>query len=190
MNRDSQRTLLVACLPVLRAYVRRIAHDRNTAAELLQEVSVRILAGEGPSDRERFLAWCCGIARHVLARSWRAGKRTRAELPLADDGVAEISAPDFEPESRIDARAWLARAIVRIDRDGLDLLVRRYVFEETGSELSDDLAQSSAAVRMRLMRLRAVLSSDDRRTEGQGGTVGGRPPVTPPRVGPRERGCA
>jgi DNA-directed RNA polymerase specialized sigma24 family protein len=68
-------------LPLLRAYVRRIAGSRQLAGYLLQDVSVRILAGAGPTDPRDFLAWCLGIARHALSYQWRMQKRAREAVP-------------------------------------------------------------------------------------------------------------
>jgi RNA polymerase sigma factor (sigma-70 family) len=158
-NSKSQWELLVRSMAVLHAFVRRLVGTRESANEILQEVSLRILASEGPTDPERFLAWSRGIARHVVALDWRMRRRARAELPLEEDLMEEISDTVADPEGHIDARASLARAMVDMDSAGLELLVRRYVFEETGKALADELAQSPAAVRMRLMRLRSTLSA-------------------------------
>jgi len=155
----SRWDLLVRSMPALHAYVRRLVGSRETANEILQEVSLRILSSDGPRDRERFLAWSRGIARHVIALDWRMRRRAREVLPLENELMEEISDPVADPESHIDARASLARVMVDIDSAGLELLVRRYVFEETGKELADQLAQSPAALRMRLMRLRSSLSA-------------------------------
>ena len=43
--------MLVGCMPTLFAFVRRRVGDRETANEILQEVSLRALAGEGPGIR-------------------------------------------------------------------------------------------------------------------------------------------
>jgi RNA polymerase sigma factor (sigma-70 family) len=163
MNGDSRGNLLVACLPSLRAYLRRLTGDRQTASEVMQEVCLRVLDGEGPEEPERFAAWCFGVARHVAAYDWRRRHRARVELPLDGDLLEEIHAPAFDPEGYVDARAWMARARVQLDAAGLELLVRRYVFEETGSELAGELAQSSSALRMRLMRLRSTLPPHEER---------------------------
>ena len=159
-RRKQQWELLVECIPMLHAYVRRLVGNRERASEVLQEVSLRILAGEGPSDDpQRFAAWSRGVARHVIAHDWRMRRRALAELPLEDDAVDEISDPLADPEAHLDARAWMARVRHDIDREGMELLYRRYVLEETGKELADELAQSPAAVRMRLMRLRSTAAA-------------------------------
>ena len=41
----------------------------------------------------------------------------------------------------------------------MELLYRRYVLQESGKELADDLASSPAAMRMRLMRLRSSVTA-------------------------------
>jgi DNA-directed RNA polymerase specialized sigma24 family protein len=179
MLRSNSAERLVACLPILRGYLRRLAGDQQVEREVLQESCVRILAGKGPDDPERFIGWCCGIARNVLALDRRTRRRTRAELPLDEQLIDELYAPQRDPEGHCDARAWMARATDLMDRAGLELLVRRYVLEETGQELADEQAQSSAALRMRLMRLRSTLLEQPRRRP-----VG---PVTPPPV-PRAPG--
>jgi RNA polymerase sigma factor (sigma-70 family) len=159
MDGKSRWDLLVKNMPMLHAYVRRIVGDRETANEILQEVSLRILSGDGPHDRDRFLAWGRGVARHVIALDWRMRRRARAVLPLEGELMEQLSDRVADPEGHIDARASLARVMVEVDSEGLELLVRRYVLEETGKELADELAQSPAALRMRLMRLRSSLSS-------------------------------
>ena len=163
MSANSRVSLLVTCLPRLTTYVRRLAGNQQLAAELLQESIVRILASDGTAVAQDFPAWCCGVARHVLAGDWRMRKRARAQEPLEGDVVEEIRSEDIDPDGRVDARAFLKRASHAIDEEGLQLLVRRYVLEETGSELAEDLGQSSAALRMRLMRLRTTLSESGAR---------------------------
>jgi RNA polymerase sigma factor (sigma-70 family) len=146
-------------MPALRAYVRRAVGSGDTANDVVQEVSVRVLTGAGPREPGRFLAWSCGIARHVIALDWRMRRRAAAEMPLEEERLEMHSYSRWDPERHIDARVSLARAMVDLDSDGMELLVRRYVFEESGKELADELEQSPASVRMRLMRLRQQVST-------------------------------
>ena len=128
-------------------------------AEVFQEVSVQILAGQGPAEPDRFAAWSRGVARHVISHQWRMRRRALAQMPLEGELMDEISNAFADPEGHLDARVWMARVMGDIDTDGLELLYRRYVLEETGKELADELSQSPAAVRMRLMRLRTAVSA-------------------------------
>lgn|GEM_PF-3145598 len=157
-NNHAPGVLLIDCMPRLRAFVHRLVGDRETENELLQEISLRALAGEGPDEEDVFLAWSCGIARHVIGIEWRRRRRARAELPIEDDGVA-VELPDRQAclDNCIAARESLLRAVNDVDAEGLDLLIRRYVLGKPGKDLADELELSPAALRMRLMRLRSTL---------------------------------
>ena len=146
--------MLVGCMPALFAYVRRRVGDRETTNEILQEVSLRALAGEGPRDPAFFLSWSCGIARHVIGIEWRRRRRVRAEQPLEEPIVEEIRDPLATPDRLVDARASLERAIGD-DGESVALLFRRYLDNVTGKELATELGLSPAALRMRLMRIRS-----------------------------------
>jgi RNA polymerase sigma factor (sigma-70 family) len=146
--------MLVGCMPTLYAFVRRRVGDRETANEILQEVSLRALAGEGPRDPESFLSWSCGIARHVIGMEWRRRRRVRAEQPLEDPIIDQIRDPVAPPEQRVDARESLERAIGD-DSESVALLFRRYLDNVTGKEMADEMGVTPAALRMRLMRIRS-----------------------------------
>ena len=151
--------LLVGCLPMLRGCVRRLADSAEHAEEIFQEVSLRMLSTEGPDDPERYAAWARGVVRHVIAHDWRMRRRARAEQPFEEDLVEEFVEPPTDPEAHLDARAWVERIVGDIDSEGVELLYRRYVLQESGKELADDLASSPAAMRMRLMRLRSSVTA-------------------------------
>jgi RNA polymerase sigma factor (sigma-70 family) len=151
--------LLVGALPMLQAYVRRLTGNEEQAEEILQEVSVRMLATEGPDDPERYAAWARGVVRHVIAHDWRMRRRARAEQPFEEELLEDFVEPPGDPEAHLDARAWIERIVDDVDSEGLELLYRRYVLQESGKELANDLASSPAAMRMRLMRLRSSLSA-------------------------------
>jgi len=146
--------MLVGCIPTLFAYVRRRVGDRETANEIVQEVSLRALAGEGPRDRDSFLAWSYGIARHVIGIEWRRRRRVRTEQSLEDPILDEIRDPLATPDRLLDARTSLQRAIGD-DSDSVALLLRRYLDNITGKELADEMGLTPAALRMRLMRIRS-----------------------------------
>ncbi len=149
--------LLVGALPAVRAFVHRLIREREAAEEILQEVSLRALAGEAPCDRDCFVAWTCGIARHVIGRYWRTRRRARAELPLESSDVEMMCDPVACPDERIDARESLRQVLGAVDDGGVALLIRRYVLDEPATSMANTLAQTPAALRMRLMRLRSSL---------------------------------
>lgn len=114
-------------MPRLRAYVRRLVGDRETEDEIVQETSLRALAGEGPSDRDHFTAWSCGIARHVVGLEWRRRRRARLDVSIGDTLNDESGGPIDRPESRLDARESLLQVMNDPDLGALELLIRRDV---------------------------------------------------------------
>jgi RNA polymerase sigma factor (sigma-70 family) len=146
--------MLVGCMPTLYAFVRRRVGDRETTNEILQEVSLRALAGEGPRDPESFLSWSCGIARHVIGMEWRRRRRVRAEQPPEELIIDQIRDPVAPVEQRVDARESLERAIGD-DSESVALLVRRYLENVSGKEMANEMGVTPAALRMRLMRIRS-----------------------------------
>lgn len=158
-----QWSLLTGCLPMLKGYVRPLAGSDEEAKEILQEASVRLVAATGPDDPERYAAWARGVVRHVIAHHGRARRRARAEQRFEEKLVGAFVEPPADPEAHLDARAWFERIKSDLDREELELLYRRYVLQESGRELADDLASSPAAMRMRLMRLRSSVHALARR---------------------------
>jgi DNA-directed RNA polymerase specialized sigma24 family protein len=151
MKATSGRGLLIGGRPALWRYVHRRVGDRDTADEIVQEVSLRALEGDGPEDAEGFLAWCYGIARHVIGLEWRRRRRARAQLPLEDPSVEGIRDPMAGPDRVVDARASLKRALG--NSDSAALLVRHYA--GTGKDLARELGLTPTAFRMRMMRFRS-----------------------------------
>jgi DNA-directed RNA polymerase specialized sigma24 family protein len=150
----SQGELLVGAMPALFAYVRRRVGDLEMAEEIVQEVSLRALAGTAPEDPKSFLLWSCGIARHVIYGEWRRLRRIRSEQPSDDLVIGGVHDPRPQPDRVLDARASLARAICD-DEETFALLLRRYVDRESSKALAAELGLTTAALRMRLMRIRA-----------------------------------
>ena len=149
-RRRSVGALLAECLPALAGYVRRLARDADLANDIVQEVCLRALVGEGPRPANA-LAWSRGIARHVARAEWR--RRRAWQTPGQDDLLPEnVCDQRSTPEEVADARASLAR-IVRGTAD-LTLLFRRHGEPHGPAALARELGLTPAALRMRLLRLR------------------------------------
>ena len=146
--------MLVGCMPALFAYVRRLVGDREMTSDIVQEVSLRALTGDGPRDSEHFLAWSYGIARNVIGSEWRRRRRVRIDQVIDDQILDEIRDPSAAPDRIADARASLERAYGD-DGENVALLVRRYVGKVSGKTLAAELGLTPAALRMRLMRIRS-----------------------------------
>src|SRR5205814_9530317 len=72
----------------------------------------------------------------------------------------------WEAERRAALRSTLARELERLDPVSRELLLRRYVLEQTSGEIARELGWNPPAVRMRLMRIRDQFGS---RPGGQNG---------------------
>ena len=142
----------------LRAYIRRRVGDAAEAEEIFQDLSLVVLRHRsGPKDIARFNAWCHSLARHVLAHHFRSKRRHASLLSRV-----ELESAGFETSHRVDPeRAASARELLgllgkRLDPKARELLSQRYLLGESAEEIALRLEQSPTAVRMRLMRLRAI----------------------------------
>jgi RNA polymerase sigma factor (sigma-70 family) len=145
------------CLPSLMSYVRRLVGDPEVAQDVMQNVSVTVLtAPEAPSHHAQFAAWCRGVARNVAAHERRVRKRSQSYI-AEEELDNEPSSPDSSPEDSTNSRKVLRSLVRELGASEFELLVRRYVLEEDSNELATELEQSPTALRMRLMRLRAIL---------------------------------
>lgn len=153
--------LLVRCIPMLRAHVRRLAADRETSHDVLQELILTILSDpQCPDDTARFAEHCRDIAHAVVQREQRRREpEAPAPVQLSEDDLPDAPDPLGDPEHAADTREELARAVDSLKEDALELLVRRYVLEENANELGRALAKSPASLRVRLMRLRSAARS-------------------------------
>ena len=148
---------LEACLPSLMGYVRRLVGDPEVARDVMQNVCVTVLtAPEAPSDDAQFSAWCRGVARNLAAYERRTRRRSQSMIP-EEEIEKERPDPQTNPEESTNSRKVLRSLVRELEAGEFELLVRRYVLEEDSNELASDLEQSPAALRMRLMRLRAIL---------------------------------
>jgi RNA polymerase sigma-70 factor (ECF subfamily) len=137
---------------------RRLLGDPSDAEDLLQDVMVRILRHPtGPRDDECFRSWCYGLLRNAAADFRRtAARRCRSGHVGLDmlelDGTRTFN--DFEVG--LEARRVVedGEALSALDRE---ILLRRYVLEQTSSEIATELGSSPPAVRMKLKRLLARL---------------------------------
>jgi RNA polymerase sigma-70 factor (ECF subfamily) len=131
--------------------------SREDAADLLQDVGMVILEHQDPPvDAERFVSWCFGIARNVVLHHWRTGRRRDeifTEVPAGHQ--RDVIAVPFE---RVIAdRERLLASLDDLDEPSRKLLFLWFVDGKTSREIARELAQSPAAVRMRIMRVRKML---------------------------------
>ena len=139
----------------LLAYARHLMSSHPD--DIVQEVGLRILLQ--PATRiaeDQFAAWCRSIVRNVVLEERRSARYERAKIAAIDETRHRDV---WDAELRASARLTLRRHLDGIDATARELLLRRYVLEQTSEEIARTMQLSPAAVRMRLMRLRDVITS-------------------------------
>lgn len=137
---------------------RRLAGNPHDAADLVQDLRLRVLRHPtGPADAARFRAWCFGLLRNTATDHRRSAARRRCSDHVgleALDARADSRSPN--PELGVEARRVVDRC-ESLDELERELVLRRYLLEETASEIARELRSSPPAVRMRLKRLLSKL---------------------------------
>lgn len=145
----------------LRAYIRRRVDDATDADEVFQDLSLLVLRhSERSSEIEHFPAWCYALARRVLSRHFRSKSRRAKLVNRMEREVASTEdSQGLDPERAASAREIVKLLGDQLSADARELLLQRYVLEESTEEIASRLAQSPTAVRMRLMRLRSAVKT-------------------------------
>ena len=148
INRRRRSELLVRCIPMLRSYVRALVDDAEASSDVFQEVILYLL---GSADVPDDLAGFAAAARRRAIEIARGDLPANGEQQLQEEPLD----PWLDPEHAVDTREALERAVHHLGDEARELLVRRYVLGENARELASGRAQSPAALRVRLMRLRS-----------------------------------
>lgn len=139
----------------LAAYARRVTQDSDAAAELTQDIWLRIFRGIGRlRDPHRFRSWLFGIAHRAFADSLR--HRYKA-LPLAErdaDTLIDEAAPAHENLDLVEH--GLAR-LAPVEREILTLF---YLQELSIAEIAEALSIAPGTVKSRLHRARHLLREE------------------------------
>lgn len=153
-EREAFDLLIARWHPVVWRYAVRLTNDPDAAADVVQEVWLRVLRGLGRlRDAARFRAWLFGIARRVLMDRLRVRYAEPqfegvdlADIPdvaVADDGADDLALLD----------AGLARLPV-LERE---VLVLFYLQELSLNEIAELAAIPVGTVKSRLFRARRML---------------------------------
>ncbi len=89
-------------LPYLRRFVQRRLLDAAAAEDVVQNILISIHRARGTYRAERsFTPWLHAIARNaIIDQARQQARRSRREVSLEADGVAEPSSEPVEPPSR------------------------------------------------------------------------------------------
>lgn len=140
----------------LHGFVRRMVGNRDDADELFQELALAVLQHpKGPEQIEQFMAWCRGLAKHLLSHYYRT-KRKRADLMCSVPGEDIFDDSSTDPERHVAANEILDRVFDGIDSRSRQMMVCRHLYGDSAAEIAQWTSLSPAAVRMKLMRLRSA----------------------------------
>jgi len=135
-------------------YVRGVVPDEDAAAEVVQEIWLRILRGiPGLRDPSRLRAWVFGIARRTLMDRLRARYREPEPLSLEDvDPPAAAEAVNIADDLQL-----LQEEIARLPLVEREVIVLFHLDELTLAEISDLISIPIGTVKSRLFRARRLL---------------------------------
>jgi RNA polymerase sigma-70 factor (ECF subfamily) len=134
-------------------YARRLTNDDEAAADVVQEVWVRVVRGlPRLRDGARLRAWIFGIARRVLMDRLRERYATPRMQPLDDH---EPAADD--PGTIDEDVALMQEELAALPVPDRELLVLFYLREFTLGQLAEVLAVPVGTVKSRLFRARRML---------------------------------
>jgi RNA polymerase sigma-70 factor, ECF subfamily len=135
------------------AFFRRRTPDRETAAELAQDVFVAVLdAAARYEGRGAFRSYLFGVATHLLA-AWR--RRTPATMATSIAN-ADVAGTNADPADVL----WVRRAIDSLDPIDRDVLMLREYEALTYDEIATLLGVPINTVRSRLFRARLALKAE------------------------------
>lgn len=135
-------------------YVRRIAGEDDGAADLVQEIWLRVIRGMSRlREPARLRPWLFGIARRVAMDRLR---QRYAAPPLADvDALDAVPGP--EPGTLDDDLDALDHELGRLPILEREVLTLFYLQELSLAEVADVLAVPTGTVKSRLFRARQLL---------------------------------
>ena len=133
-------------------YARHVSEDGDAAAELTQDIWLRVLRGiHRLHDPARFRSWLFGIAHRAFIDTLR--RRYRAFPPSGDD--ADQLAEEEPPEDH--DREAMERGLARLPPVEREILTLFYLQELTIEETAAALSVPPGTVKSRLHRARRLL---------------------------------
>jgi RNA polymerase sigma-70 factor (ECF subfamily) len=153
-ERDAFDELIARWHPQLRRYVLRLTGDADAAADVLQEIWLRVIRGLARlREAGRFRAWLFGIARRVLMDRLRV---RYAEPPMTSLEPGEFEEPAVEDEDAEDL-ASLQTGLDRLPLPEREVLVLFYLQELSLADIAEIAAIPVGTVKSRLYRARKLL---------------------------------
>jgi RNA polymerase sigma-70 factor, ECF subfamily len=152
---------LVAELPELRAFLRRVAAGaaRSEVEDMVQEVMARALRYRESFDGSRELGpWLRGTALRVLLD--HRAKLARAPTALGEHEEASAEASADEVGERMERLDSIERALERLSEVEREIVVRFHGRDESIREIAAALALPEGTVKSHLHRARRKLAEE------------------------------
>jgi RNA polymerase sigma-70 factor, ECF subfamily len=138
-----------------------VGGNRALAEELNQDVWLSVLQGFDRFDprKGRFRDWLFGIARHRVSHHYRTlSPRLIFDDGADPDGEADVGElPPVELLEEVERAQIVRAALLRLDVDHRNVLVRKYLDGLSVPEIADDAGRSAKAVESLLTRARGRL---------------------------------
>jgi RNA polymerase sigma-70 factor (ECF subfamily) len=153
-EREAFDPLIAKWHPLLWRYAVRLTSDADAAADVVQDVWLRVLRGlPGLRDAARFRAWLFGIARRALMDRLRVRYAEPPMEPLEPGGIEEPAADD----GRVDDFLVLQTELDRLPFTEREVLVLFYLRELSLNDIAAIAAIPVGTVKSRLFRARQML---------------------------------
>jgi len=144
--------LIVRWGPSVAAYARRVTQDDDAAAELAQDIWLRVFRGlDRLREAGRFRSWLFGIAHRAFADTLRRRYATPQAVDGDLDQVADEDALDHADLERIE------QGLARLPFVEREILTLFYLQELSIDEAAEALSIAPGTVKSRLHRARRLL---------------------------------
>ena len=153
-EREAFEPLIAKWHPLLWRYAVRLTNDADAAADVVQEVWLRVVRGlPALRDATRFRAWLFGIARRVLMDRLRVRYAEPPMEQLEPGGIEEPAAD----EERTDDFLFVQAELDRLPLPEREALVLFYLRELSLNDIAAIAAIPVGTVKSRLFRARQML---------------------------------
>lgn len=137
-------------------FITTLLHNRDDAEDVFQRTSLILWRKWDQYDPERdFVRWACGIAHNEVRNFLR---RSRREIALSEPLMEELAEARLETEATSDRREKaLSVCLQSLEEKQRELLERCYSGTQPANSIAERLGISSAALYMKLHRIRRKL---------------------------------
>jgi RNA polymerase sigma-70 factor (ECF subfamily) len=147
----------VSCDRRLFGFVMTLLPNFDEAEEAYQETCMRVWAKWDSYDQSRdFLTWACGFAKNVV-RELRQ-KKFHTQSLLSEQAMERIAEARFRLDATSEAsQSRLADCLNELSSEQRNLVARHYAGEESLKAIAEELQATTAAMYMRISRIRRLL---------------------------------